>query len=56
MDERINFFVGLDVHKDRTSITVCGSCSREAARFAGAVGAYVGQLLKVLAKGGEPSR
>jgi transposase len=56
MDERINFFVGLDVHKDSTSIAVCDGSSREAARFAGTVGADVRQLLKFLAKGGEPAQ
>jgi len=35
MDERIKFFVGLDVHKDSISVAACDA-SREPARFVGA--------------------
>lgn len=55
MDERIKFYVGLDTHKDSTSIAVCEAAGREAARFAGTVRSDVRQLLKVLAKAGDPS-
>ena len=55
MDERIKFFVGLDVHKDSTSVAACDA-SREPARFVGTVGSDVRQLLKVLAKAGEPGQ
>src|SRR5690242_1536310 len=54
MDERIKFFVGLDVHKDSTSIAACDA-SRQPARFVGTVGPDIRQLLKVLAKAGEPA-
>lgn len=54
MDERIKFFVGLDVHKDTISIAACEGGSREPARFVGAVSSDVRQVLKVLAKAGEP--
>ena len=53
MDERIKFFVGLDVHKDSTSIAACDR-SREAARFVGTVGSDVRQVIKALATAGEP--
>jgi transposase len=53
MEERIKFFVGLDVHKDSTSVAACDA-SREPARFVGTVGSDPRQLLKVLAKAGEP--
>ena len=46
MDERIKFFVGLDAHKESTSIAVCEAQGREAARFVGTVGADVNKLLK----------
>jgi transposase len=54
MDERIKFFVGLDVHKDSTSIAACDA-SRLPARFVGTVGPDIRHLLKVLAKAGEPA-
>jgi transposase len=54
MDERIKFFVGLDVHKDTISIAACDGGSREPARFVGTVSSDVRQVLKTLAKAGEP--
>jgi transposase len=55
MDEGIKFFVGLDAHKDSTSIGACEAPSRDAARFVGTVGPDVNKLLKVLAKAGDPA-
>jgi transposase len=55
MDERIKFFVGLDAHKDSTSIGAC-EAGREPARFVGTVGADVRGLFKVLAKAGDPTQ
>ena len=54
MDERIKFFVGLDVHKDSISIAAC-DMSREPARFVGTVSSDVRQVVKALSKAGEPS-
>lgn len=54
MDERIKFFVGLDIHKDTISIAACDA-SREPARFVGTVSSDVRQVFKALAKAGEPS-
>lgn len=54
MDERIKFFVGLDVHKDTISIAACDA-SREPARFVGTVSSDVRQVFKALSKAGEPS-
>lgn len=54
VDERIKFFVGLDVHKDSVSIAACDA-SREPARFVGTVSSDVRQVLKVLSRAGEPS-
>ena len=54
MDERIKFFVGLDVHKDTISIAACDA-SREPARFVGTVSSDVRQVVKALARAGEPS-
>jgi transposase len=54
MDERIKFFVGLDVHKDSISVAACDA-SRGPARFVGTLGPDVNQLLKVLAKAGAPA-
>lgn len=54
MDERIKFFVGLDVHKDSISIAAC-DMSREPARFVGTVSSDVRQVIKALSKAGEPS-
>lgn len=55
MDERIKFFVGLDAHKDSTSIGAC-EVGRDPARFVGTVGPDVQGLLKVLAKAGDPAQ
>src|SRR5262249_54267197 len=55
MDERIKFFVGLDAHKDSTSIGACAA-GREPARFVGTVGPDVRGLFKVLAKAGDPAQ
>jgi transposase len=55
MDERIKFFIGLDAHKDTTSVAVC-EASREPARFAGTIGPDVRVLLKLLAKAGDPAQ
>ena len=54
MDERIKFFVGLDVHKDSISIAACDR-GREPARFVGTVSSDVRQVIKALSKAGEPS-
>ena len=55
MDEGIKFFIGLDAHKDSTSVAAC-EAGREPARFAGTVGPDVRPLLKVLAKAGDPAQ
>jgi transposase len=55
MDERINFFVGLDAHKDSTSVAAC-EASREPGRFVGTIGPDVHTLLKLLAKAGDPAQ
>jgi len=55
MQERINFFVGLDTHKDSISIAAC-EAGREPARFVGTIGADVQGLFKTLAKAGDPAR
>jgi len=55
MDERIKFFVGLDVHKDSTVVAACES-GREPARFVGTMGPDVAALLKLLAKAGDPAQ
>ena len=49
MDEGIKFFIGLDAHKDSTSVAAC-EAGRKTARFAGTVGPDVRALLKVLAR------
>jgi transposase len=54
MDERIKFFVGLDVHKDSISVAAC-EAGREPARFIGTMSPDVNGLLKLLAKAGEPA-
>ena len=46
MDERIKFFVGLDAHKDSTSIAAC-EAGRDPSRFVGTIGPDVHALLKV---------
>lgn len=48
MDKRINFFVGLDVHKDSISIGVAQAGVHEGPRYLGSVGNDLGQLLKAL--------
>ncbi|HJW46877.1 MAG TPA: IS110 family transposase [Lysobacter sp.] len=53
MDESIKFYVGLDTHKDSISVAAC-DVSREPARFVATVGPDIRQLLRVLAKAGEP--
>jgi hypothetical protein len=55
MDEGIKFFIGLDAHKDSTSVAAC-EAGREPARFAGTVGPDVRPLLEVLAKAGDPAQ
>jgi transposase len=55
MDKSIKFYVGLDAHKETTSIAVCEAGCREPARFAGTVRSEVKQLLKVLAKASDPA-
>jgi hypothetical protein len=54
MDQDIKFFVGLDVHKESTSISVC-EADREASQFRGTIGHDVPALLKVLRKLGVPA-
>jgi len=55
MDERIKFFIGLDAHKDSTSVAAC-EASRDPARFVGTIGPDVRVLLKLLAKAGDPAQ
>ena len=55
MDERIKFFVGLDAHKDSTSVAAC-EVGREPARFVGTIGPDVRVLLKLLARAGDPAQ
>jgi transposase len=55
MDERIKFFVGLDAHKDSTSVAAC-EVGREPARFVGTIGPDVRGLIKLLAKAGDPAQ
>jgi transposase len=55
MDEGIKFFIGLDAHKDSTSVAAC-EAGRKTARFAGTVGPDVRALLKVLAKAGDQAQ
>jgi len=55
MDERIKFFIGLDAHKESTSVAVC-EATREPARFAGTIGPDMRVLLKLLAKAGDPAQ
>lgn len=54
MEQRTEFFVGLDVHKDSISVAVCEE-GRIPARFVGVIGPDVRQLAKLLAKAGDPS-
>jgi len=51
MDERIKFFVGLDIHKDSTSIAACET-GRGPSGFVGTIGPYVHGLLTLLSKAG----
>jgi transposase len=55
MNERIKFFVGLDAHKDSTSIAAC-EAGRDPSRFVGTIGPDVQTLFKVLAKAGDPTQ
>jgi transposase len=54
MDQDIKLFVGLDVHKDSISISVC-EAGRGASQFRGTIRHDVPALLKVLRKLGTPS-
>lgn len=51
MDESINFFVGLDAHKDSIAVAVC-EAGREPSRFVGTLGPDVQGVLKALRKYG----
>ena len=55
MDERIKFFVGLDVHKDTIAMAVA-EAGRAPARLIGSIAHDVGKLRKLLARYGEPAR
>jgi transposase len=55
MDERIKFFVGLDVHKDTIAVAVA-EAGRESARLVGTIAHDVSKLLKVLARYGAPAQ
>lgn len=55
MDEDIKFFVGLDVHKDTISVSVCEG-GRQASQFRGTIRHDVAALLKVLGKWGAPAQ
>jgi transposase len=54
MEQDIKLFVGLDVHKDTISVSVCGA-GREASQFRGTIRHDVPTLLKVLRKLGAPA-
>ena len=54
MDESINFFVGLDAHKDSISVAVC-EAGRGPSRFVGTLGPDVQGVIKTLRKYG-PAR
>ena len=54
MDQNIKVFVGLDVHKETISISVC-EAGREASQFRGTIRHDVPALLKVLHKLGTPA-
>jgi len=55
MDERIEFFVGLDAHKDSIAVSAC-EAGRESTRFVDTMGPDVNGLLKLLAKAGDPAQ
>ena len=55
MDERIKFFVGLDVHKDSISVAACDA-SREPARFVGTVDSDVNKPAEGAGQGRRPGR
>lgn len=54
MDQDIKIFVGLNVHKDSISISMC-EADREASQFRGMIRHVVPALLKVLRKLGAPA-
>jgi hypothetical protein len=54
MNEGINFFVGLDVHKDTIALAICEP-GREPSRFVGTIGADAQGVIKTLRKYGTPS-
>jgi transposase len=54
MDQDIKLFVGLDVHKDTISVSVC-EAGRDASQFRGTIRHDVPSLLKVLHKLGVPA-
>ena len=51
MKNHTTIFVGLDVHKDSTGVTVAEPGAR--VRFVGTIGSQLGELLKVLGKLGD---
>lgn len=53
MNEGINFFVGLDVHKDTIALAICEP-GREPSRFVGTIGADAQGVIKTLRKYGTP--
>lgn len=55
MDELINFYVGLDVHKDTIAVSVA-EVGRMPARLIGTLAHDVNKLLKVLGKLGQPEQ
>jgi transposase len=55
MDERIKFFVGLDVHKDSIAVAVA-EAGRTPARLIGSIAHDVAKLVKLLARYGEPGQ
>lgn len=55
MDERIKFFVGLDVHKDTIAMAVA-EAGRAPARLIGSIAHDVAKLVKLLARYGEPGQ
>ncbi|MBV9891165.1 MAG: IS110 family transposase, partial [Rhizobacter sp.] len=55
MDERIKFYVALDLHKESISIAAAER-GREAARFVGTIGPNVHSLFRILAKAGDPAQ